>query len=455
MMNASSRSQDFPTLFRRGNGRAVLLLQDGGAAHACGHRDLVLGACLSDPAFEPQWEDLSPEFLFDVVLATGEPGFYADAIATWLWQNASPSSSTDGDAVESATLLAAWLARHGFDVLRPALYRWHAARAVEREASGARALVAMDGAAGLAVAAEALRFYPVPEEDGGRESQLIDDLSENMGAEKAADTLRRFERDGNTAVIAMLDRVDRFRTKCDARATERRASQQAPPTDYEGWRALVRATNTVGAVRLSKLSASMSDDIGLRNAADLVAETDAALLMRYLRLFERQPFPLPPAPLIRLVRDHEDARVRRAAVLALGQCSDPAIRQLALERIAVGDFANGVSLLLRSPAPDDADLLHRVLTATMTDDERHVAGFSAMDYISAHPHTAGAELPLLALYELSPCGICRYKAVKMLARRGPLSAWLVGECRYDNYTDTRELIQRIAAGCGAVEDDEA
>ena len=47
---------------------------------------------------------------------------------------------------------------------------------------------------------------------------------------------------------------------------------------------------------------------------------------------------------------------------------------------------------------------------------------------------------LLALYELTPCSLCRGGLVKRLAEAGELPGWMAEECRFDADPDTVALV---------------
>lgn len=167
------------------------------------------------------------------------------------------------------------------------------------------------------------------------------------------------------------------------------------------------------------------------------------LLKRWLFRFRNQPFPGDPADLIALTY-HDNERVAWRAMLALGQLTDPRIRDRGLE--ALGDpktllHPAAARLLARNSDKADVELLNvQLATFLECGDENSVSTFGIhfRDYAQVNLEAPLTPL-LLTLYENVPGSFTRYSMVKLLLSRHDAPTWLLSECRYDCNEDTRVL----------------
>src|SRR5262245_55016700 len=130
--------------------------------------------------------------------------------------------------------------------------------------------------------------------------------------------------------------------------------------------------------------------------------------------------------------DHEDEQVRRRAYTAVAQNSHPTIRRFALDhlqqRIAEPNF---LELFIQNFQSGDEDLLLGGLRLPDDTDQAHGFLFDLIKIPENNPEARCRELALL-VYRWTPCGNCRYHAVKLLVSRNATPAWLVEEYRHDS-----------------------
>ena len=96
-------------------------------------------------------------------------------------------------------------------------------------------------------------------------------------------------------------------------------------------------------------------------------------------------------------------------------------------------------LLARNSDKADVELLTNQLSALLVrGDENDISVFGShfRDYATANPEAPLTPL-LLTLYENVPGSFTRYSTVKLLLARHAAPDWLLEECRWDCYEETR------------------
>lgn len=177
-----------------------------------------------------------------------------------------------------------------------------------------------------------------------------------------------------------------------------------------------------------------------RLAADLLEEKDARRLERFLLIFQRQPFPLGPTPLLPLARN-EDPDVRWRAQTALKHFQSPEVRKLALELLQDTQTASvGVELLALNFQSGDEKLFLDVLNKlVLQEDENELWSFLYELRQVAHQHPTPALLDLMiAGFEHQPCSHCRHQMILLLKTHQRLLHWLEQEARLDLSNELRE-----------------
>ena len=164
-------------------------------------------------------------------------------------------------------------------------------------------------------------------------------------------------------------------------------------------------------------------------------------LISYLRVFSNRPMPAFDQRLFGLL-SHEDDNVRARAYTAIAQNTHPSIRRFALDHVEQWfTETNFLELFIKNFQPGDEELLLRHLRLPDDPDERHCLLMDLKTVLRENPSPACRDLALIG-YEATPCGGCRYDAVKLLVNQYVAPAWLLDECRFDSESDTRDLVMK-------------
>ena len=409
-----------------GFGRVVLFLRENDALP---FREAILDSCLHNRAFDRQAEGYRTDYLFDIMHATGEPGFYAARIREAL--GVDDKDYSYGQLYE----LAARLARNGDAEARRVMYERFARNAVQSDTAGADDLVALDGIGGYLFVAEQWRRYPPPEEDQWEEAWLLERLEEQSSPEEARPALEQAGR-GHPELAGYLAGVEQKRTRWHEWRDSRKL---LPVPTYDDLQGLIGdPKQTTRWPKWRSWARRLDDDTLARLAQDLLVETDRVPLIKRLHLFRERVFPLPIDRLLDLARGR-DEDIAEAAQRALSNLTDPRVRVLALELWEAETPPPGVLDLLRNNfAPGDYARVERMALSDIDADEYHALGFPVRKLIEANPGPK-ARPTLLALYERGPCALCRHHAVELLLSLGPLPPWMQAEGRWDADSETRSL----------------
>ena len=186
---------------------------------------------------------------------------------------------------------------------------------------------------------------------------------------------------------------------------------------------------------------NVSDEKLRRIANDFIQEDDPNLLLLYLRLFRRTPFPLSPELLFPLV-DHSHFIVPTMTLGTLKIIQHPAVRAFAFQLIDEQRFiGRAVGLLTRNFEEADWEIIeslsHKV--DEFDDETYHSFGISVQDIFSAHHPSQKAKQTLLNIYEYGPCSFCREAIIEMLQSINALSEQIRQECHYDSSNYIRAL----------------
>jgi hypothetical protein len=425
MAGAVTEREELERLLRRGLGRAVLFLEGHDARS---FRDILLDTCIHNWVYD--WlEGHRAQYMYDVLVATGEPEWYAPHIRYSLL------TAVDEVSLDQLFGIARRLAQNTDPAMRQAMQMAFEQSITKRDMTGAEDLVALDGLAGYRFVAGLLMRHPLPEEELWQEHGLLEDVEKHTGYEALEAACN-----DDAALAAYVARVRRQRVEQEA---ERRRERIPPPMSYEEVRQRVEAPGpaSMGPTRWMETA---DEEMVRRLADDLLAETDAERLKKLLRLFEWRAFPLDPKRFIRIARE-ADFPVNRRAVRVLRHVAHPEVRALALELLASAERAGeGVELLVKNYQEGDYDRVANVVFRQQTPDDLHFLGLQLTHFAEAHPDSEAVPL-LQHLYEEGPCGMCRRHTVKLLALLNALPAWMREECRWDAYDGVREFMRKIDA----------
>ncbi|MGE0490854.1 MAG: hypothetical protein AB7S38_16725 [Vulcanimicrobiota bacterium] len=188
------------------------------------------------------------------------------------------------------------------------------------------------------------------------------------------------------------------------------------------------------AVSLWQGAASQSQ---LEEVAHLLAREESShRLVHLLSIFRKRQLPLFDRYSDRFLRlvDHPDDQVRRRACKALAAVRHPAIRQLALAKLASQDWLEGqLSLFCSNLEAGDSAILARHLRVDREAERHHSLVFHLVEVCQANP---GPELDQVRhfIYETSPCANCRRAMMTAPALTSP---WIAAEWPFDvnNFDD--------------------
>jgi len=138
----------------------------------------------------------------------------------------------------------------------------------------------------------------------------------------------------------------------------------------------------------------------------------------------------------------EQDRVGWAAVKALANVGDPAVRDLAFRLVEGRAKWRGEAIALLARSYEEGD--HKIILGWFQEEEDpealHSMGMELIDFWEAHPDDSTQVSMLRSLYERGPCSFCREGAVNRLLERGALPDELRAECTWDANDDIRSLV---------------
>jgi len=174
----------------------------------------------------------------------------------------------------------------------------------------------------------------------------------------------------------------------------------------------------------------------------LLQETNDDVRVRLLWVFRRATLPHLP-PILLDWADDAPAALRAAAIAALSQVTDPRIAALARAKLQRGCLEPGefdvLEMFLKNYEPADAQTICAALTNLEPGfDDVHTLGSDLLDVVAAHPDCELAPA-LRWVYERTPCGNCRLRAVEALVAREAGDDELWRECQLDAIPKIRDL----------------
>lgn len=165
--------------------------------------------------------------------------------------------------------------------------------------------------------------------------------------------------------------------------------------------------------------------------------TELTVLKKLIKVFWMQTLPAFDSRLITLCQ-HPDEELRRRSFIALANNSHPAIRAFALEQLSIEASHNVVSLFVNNYEAGDEKRILEAISLPQDSWELHSLLSDTMKILENNPEADTSRLAVIA-YAANPCEICRYKAIQLLQNRSVAPDWMIEECRYDSYEETREL----------------
>jgi len=438
--------EELASALQKGHGRALL--------HARQHdlspfTDVVIDACIHHRAYDPQCEGDRAQWMMRIVDAAELHGPVCEAVVRALALD--EGERTFWDAIHVCAM-ARLLAERGHESARRALYGAFRKSDSSLDLIGGEDLVRLDGADGLIFVADRMGQW----------------LEADPALSLDDEPLRWYDEvHGDGAAIRLLERMAGTNPHIE-RYLRRIGDGATPDAKRGGW---IRPANVplspdAMSPRYKRVRSMSADEVILdihssgpgdhcyrlmtwgmhASAADLeqvaaamFRETDPVRLQKFLRAFRRRAMPTFDDRLLQRA-DHPDPEVRTQAITALAQNQQPGVRRLAMERLARGQIADRELILMKHNYRDgDHLLIGRALSIPDHQGALHSLVYDLVEVISANVSAEAADL-LLFVYEHSPCGNCRTKAVKALLGVDALPAWVRNECGWDVEDGVRDAV---------------
>jgi hypothetical protein len=179
--------------------------------------------------------------------------------------------------------------------------------------------------------------------------------------------------------------------------------------------------------------------------AQLLTTSTPRVCQRLLWVFNRIAMPR-IAPQVWELAQHEDEELRDAALSALSNMRDPAVgelgRRILRERGLGGTDASVLGLFTNNFCEGDAELILTHLDGlALTDDDAHGYSYRVVDICEKNDAAVIAGLAEWT-YKSNPCSVCRRYAVERMIALNSLSPALAWESGFDADTKIQQLVQR-------------
>lgn len=444
----------FSQALRRGLGSAIVELKNAGNATA--YRDVLLRCCLRDISYDWQSEGTKGYYLYDALLASGEPEYYERAIIEKFL-----SRCYDGLFYQLSAILYRF-ADDGSEDAKEALhskYDYFASKKGRlRETPPVHEgsqwdevvfhLLSLDGFSAFKRYAEDVgKILLHDSENRAMYDGWFEVRVKNIFGKKKVDAF--FDRNyGRSAAVKAL--VDTLKIRSDgvnlfqAEAKRRKITIDDLLQIARGLAAEERPRlKMTGSIYRFAKKASDSEMRDLAYAAlHEEHETVRALLLKPfgLKTTWSRPFPLDISPLMEYAWS-ENTLLAESAIDCLEAFKDKRIHDLAvqlLERKGLGSFA--LALLIRNYRKTD-DALIAGLIGKSGVIPHHVQQDIGEIYCR---HRSADALPiLLHTYRRGECAFCRHYIVRAMHRCGGVPMKILKECLYDCYDETRDFAKRL------------
>lgn len=420
-----------------GRGRAIQLARRHPDKAAL--KPIVLTACASHQAYDPQCEGTRTGYLLDAVEAVDAMTELRPLVLTGL------PKAEDWDVGHFLGFVT-FFASEGDEEARALLvsHAW----TKELSADACCGLVEIDGEAGLVDRERGLLL--AARIVGERLTQGDEWIARSVFDE----AVERFGKEAVEAALADAARLDaaiiRFRETVTSMVEAWAPRPEPPPpseTFAEIWRLIEaeppRRRRGWGKALFWARHASETE-LAIAAAA-LEREEDAARQAVLLRMFAERPFPGSLEVLLAFSRN-EDELVAQQGRAALSSCSDPSLREEAWRRLGEPKpLWDILQLFARNAVVGDGARLARLLgEAGGFGEDAHHAVSSVLDGVPETVDPREWVPPLLWAYEASPCSICREHVVARLLEMDALPDDLRRECRWDARDDIRALVRKPA-----------
>lgn len=411
-LKAPLSRERFAAALRRGHGRALLHVRKFGLSDVA---DLVLEACLRNQTYDAQCEDSRAPWLFEMFRDAPEYPEFSKAI-----QSEIETATNDEWDLFLLCDLAALMAQNGDGEAHRAL-RARVLQQVEHDSEkwvGCSALVRCEGAPALV---ELARRFGAQLRAGVSDFHipvLYDLIDDDFSETQRAALLEAEKADADVRAWCDLVRHDLEKPS--------EAPAKSPDEQKREWHERYRAVNSLESIL--ERAVAKKDEFPVRYGTfgrcateaelktvfqKLLDETDEAVRIRLLWVFSRTAPPELHPRLWELV-ESENEDLRDAAIRAIAQFKDERVVEFGRSLLASCEIE-----------PEDRD-------------EAHSFAWTLLDICERNRRGQIVDL-LTWVYEMTPCGNCRYRAVKLMADTHVLSDDIRAECLCDADEDTRQM----------------
>ncbi len=412
---------------------------------------LVLTACIEEQAYDAQCEGHRAPWLYRMFKDAPEYAFFRQRIIAEL------ADISEDSSAEQLCELACLMARSGDDEAGTALraFVWRQ-DFCGGDVYGCHAIASLDGFS--AIIEIARRYGRVLLEDPQAFLDALDALVDGEDAYAKAFTELALLAKTDLSIAACMTReqeeLDRRLANDQEGAEARAARRERTRTEVleqfpleEVFAAAWRHDRSRGKfMRFGKWS---KEERLIKVLDQLSIEPDIEACLRLLWIFRNAAPPYIPERLWTFA-DHEDARLRDAALTALAHADDPAVGEFGRHYLSRGSFcaenAAAIELLTRHyRAGDETIIMDALTTLHPNDTEADDVGMSIRAFCKSNNSASTAGI-LEWLYRTNPCTICRGHAVELLSATHCLSPEVLRECRSDASPVIRALVSNIPAG---------
>jgi hypothetical protein len=419
---------DWQDALRKGLGRALLWAKRG----AVPGKSVLLGACLNDLRYDGQCEEPRGDWLWQIVEAAGAIEDFREPILESLGR------LYEGLAAQQLCQFAVSYGMRGDHRFRDTLRRIVSEKPVpDCPWLGEEQLVELDGTVGFLFAAK-VRALSLP----GREWDWDDEAVVDSAVEKyGRQTVIELVEQESESTPELREFLEAWRVARETRATNSAESHRERMRQYTLDDAIRVAEGTLGPAGLLRGWGMYASESDLQSVLDRMFAADRPVVIaNYLRVFSNRPLPSFDERLLEFL-GHEDERVRHWAYSAVALNAHPSVRKFALDHLpACGDDGDLAELFVRNYRRGDEELLCAHLHLPDDQDARHGLLMAVRKILEAN-HAARCDVLALWVYRWTPCALCRYGVAKLLIEKDVAPEWLPEECRYDSYSDTRQLVE--------------
>jgi len=415
---------EFRRLLILGLGRAILFARENDVGV---FRELILDACIHCHAIDPQIEGTRADFMFDLVNELPGRNHFRQAVLNSL------SKCDDDWHAKQRFRFAARLAKSGDEQAKRLMYESFHPGPNMGEAIAIE-FMNLDGIAGFLFAVEKIGKLLSGEPKNVDFGWLMSSATEYLGEQNTFDCLRE-EAKQNPLVQVYLKAVE----TSDTKSNQPSFSSWLKGASYEQLKTKLPIKWPVGLGFWGKRASE--EDI-LRAAQGLVAATELEMQRSHLAIFRQRSFPLDLSILVQFAGSPNE-QVQWAALSALTQISDPAVRALAIDLVRTKARWRELAINLLRPnyQPGDHEIILDWFEAEEDMETLHTFSRGLLAFWSANPSEELHNRMLLSLYEKCPCSYCREDAVSVLLERNALPEHIRAECAWDANEDIRDLIR--------------